>query len=643
MFIKRLLLLFSGLLFLNNLSAQLCQGSLGDPVVNITFGAGSNPGAPLSSASNNYQFISTVCPNDGFYTIANSTSDCFGGTWLNLPEDHTPGDVNGYMMIVNATVAPGVFYVQTVDGLCGGTTYEFAAWLSNIIGPTACFGRANKPNITFNIETTTGEILQTYTTGDIADHNSPVWEQYGLFFTTLPNTSSVIIRMTNNAPGGCGNDVALDDITFRPCGPKVSVMVNGAAVAGSIDVCTGNTTGYNFTSNILSGYTNTFYQWQKSTDSLTWTDLSGATKPTYSTPAIVTPGKYFYRLAVAAGSNISLSSCRIASDVVTINVHPLPAPKASYDGGCEGDSLRLKAAGDGDFVWTGPGNFMSNTQSPVITNAVISNSGKYYVSVVSPYGCTNKDSTTVAINIKPQVEAGENVAICEGNGTILRGSGVNAMSYSWTPAVGLSNSSIANPSASPTQTTLYTLTAINGSCKASDSVLISVSKNPTANAGPDKAFVQGQFATLNGEAGGTNISYFWTPDVHISSDTVLNPQVSPPYDTAYTLHVVSHDGCLEATDKASIRYFRDVYIPNAFTPNNDGVNDTWNIPMMPAFPLVEVSVYNRYGQLVFFNKGYTKQWDGTFKGVAQSSGVYCYIIDLKNGFRKLSGIVVLIR
>jgi len=211
------------------------------------------------------------------------------------------------------------------------------------------------------------------------------------------------------------------------------------------------------------------------------------------------------------------------------------------------------------------------------------------------------------------------------------------------PVRGLSSSSIPTPSASPAQTTLYVLTVNNGVCKALDSVLVIVAKKPFANAGPDKAILQGQFVTLNGEASGTNISYLWTPSLYISSDTVLNPQVSPPYDTAYTLHVISNSGCGEATDKVLVRYYKDIYIPNAFTPNNDGSNDFWNLPVLPAFALAEVSVYNRYGQLVFFNKGYTKQWDGTFKGIPQPAGVYCYVIDLKNGFKKFSGTVVLIR
>jgi hypothetical protein len=92
--------------------------------------------------------------------------------------------------------------------------------------PTSCNSNPILPKLVFNIETTTGTVLGTYSTGNIASPGTPTWKQYGLFFTTPLNTNTVIIRITNTAPGGCGNDLALDDITFRPCGPTVTAAVS---------------------------------------------------------------------------------------------------------------------------------------------------------------------------------------------------------------------------------------------------------------------------------------------------------------------------------------------------------------------------------------------------------------------------------
>src|SRR5689334_5692514 len=99
-------------LFLFSGKAQLCSGSLGDPIVNITFGAGPNPGAPLSSAATNYLYTATDCPNDGSYTVRNSTANCFSNSWHTLTSDHT-GNPNGYFMVVNASYQPSSFYVDT--------------------------------------------------------------------------------------------------------------------------------------------------------------------------------------------------------------------------------------------------------------------------------------------------------------------------------------------------------------------------------------------------------------------------------------------------------------------------------------------------------------------------------------------------
>jgi hypothetical protein len=162
-------------------NAQTCQGSLGDPIVNFNFGAGANPGSPLPATS--YNYFASDCPTDGSYTIRTNTNSCFANTWHSVTGDHT-GNANGYFMLINASVASSAFYVDTVRGLCPNTTYEFAAWIMNVIKPTACNGNANQPNITFSIEQTNGTVIQTSVTGNIPPTNAPIWTRRQTFFTT---------------------------------------------------------------------------------------------------------------------------------------------------------------------------------------------------------------------------------------------------------------------------------------------------------------------------------------------------------------------------------------------------------------------------------------------------------------------------
>ena len=84
-------------------------------------------------------------------------------------------------------------------------------------------------------------------------------------------------------------------------------------------------------------------------------------------------------------------------------------------------------------------------------------------------------------------------------------------------------------------------------------------------------------------------------------------------------------------------------IPTGFTPGNAGKNDTWLVPALSAFPNFTLSVYNRYGQVVFQAKNENQPWDGKYKGELQPTGVYVYIIDLKNGLPLLKGTITIIR
>src|SRR4051812_7810778 len=111
--------------------------------------------------------------------------------------------------------------------------YEFTgSWIFLFsFGPT--------PNITFSIENIDGSVIATYNTGDIKAIYFEQWQQFGFFFTNS-NNSDIVLRLTNNGPGGCGNDLALDDITFRPCGPNVAAFVKGYNDSTDITVCQDN-------------------------------------------------------------------------------------------------------------------------------------------------------------------------------------------------------------------------------------------------------------------------------------------------------------------------------------------------------------------------------------------------------------------
>ncbi len=627
----------------NNSSAQLCQGSLGDAVVNIDFGSGSNPGSPLAASTTSYTFFSNDCPNDGFYTVRNSTANCFDNSWHMLNQDHT-GNGNGYFMLVNASFQPGDFYVTTVPGLCANTTYEFAAWIINVLKTDACAGAGIKPNLTFLIETTAGTLLQEYNTGDIAGNNTPAWQQYGFFFKTPVNTTDVVVRIRNNAPGGCGNDLALDDITFRPCGPEVTVKLNGIDSSNEINICTGDTGTYILQGEILNQeYTNPAYQWEISTDSSAWTNIAGANSATLSFTA-TTAGTYYYRMAVAEAENINSSSCRVVSNTIVFNINTQPVISlTSNSPTCTGKTLLINATGGSGYKWEGPNNYSSSDSIVNIPDVSIAAAGVYYVIVTSEKGCISFDSLIVDINPSPTAIATNDTAMCEGESVLLNAGGADI--YTWQPPAGLSATNIPNPIATPTDSASYTVTVTNTyGCSDSATTVIDVYKKPVANAGPDKAILEGGEVVLEGNASGTLLNYSWVPVIFINGENTLQPVVNPPYDTTYTLRVESTVGCGIATDEVFVKVYKKVNVPNAFSPNNDGINDVWRIEELTAYPDADIIVFNRYGQAIFYEKGYSKPWDGTYNDKPLPFGTYYYVIDLKaDVLPKLNGWVMILR
>jgi gliding motility-associated-like protein len=631
------------LLNVNDAVAQLCQGSLGDPIVDITFGAGNNPGASLSAATTAYGYVLNDCPTDGFYTVRNNTSNCFSSSWHSLAIDHT-GNTDGYFMLVNASIQPSAFYIDTVKGLCSNTTFEFAAWIVNVLKPFACDGSGIQPNLTFTIEKTDGTLLQTYNTGFIPGQSSPQWKQFGFFFTTPVGISDVVLRIFNNSQGGCGNDLALDDITFRPCGPLITTSVDGYT-SDSIFYCEAAVRSFTLRAVASSGFSNPLYQWQQSTDGINWTDIAGANSIicTINFPAIIT-GQYKYRLAAAEQENFNSAQCRVVSKVITIikGINPVTTVQITSPA-CEGGPVIFTATGGTKYNWyTGDGG-LNVTENPFTIPVIdFSLSGKIYARVENAEGCFHTDSAMLQVLPKPTASVSfDNATICTGRNIQLGAGG--GISYKWAPVNGLSQTDIADPIASPVSSTVFVVTVTgSNTCTDTASVKIEVSENIKADAGADKIIIKGETVQLINTTG--QGIYSWSPNTYLDNATTKEPYASPVEDIDYVLTVTSVAGCNTDMDTVNVIVFNDIYVPNAFSPDGNGTNDTWNIPALAAFPNFELYVYNRIGGLVYQCKNNFIPWDGYYKGEPLESGAYVYFIKLNNGKKRiLKGSLMLIR
>ena len=267
--------------------------------------------------------------------------------------------------------------------------------------------------------------------------------------------------------------------------------------------------------------------------------------------------------------------------------------------------------------------------------------------VYSGINCVHEFSRTITINASPSIQFDAMNGVCEeipafqilaareiygfaGTGTFF-GDGIIA-------ANGIFNPSMARPGL---HTLRYSFNATNG-CNAYADQDIRVYPTPLADAGPDRTVLEGGSGVLLGVGTGNNITYLWTPATGVTNTKVARPQISPSDDTYYTLLVTSADGC-HSSDEVFVKVLKEPKVPNAFTPNGDGINDTWVIQFLDTYPGCTVDVFNRYGAKVFSSTGYGRAWDGTMKGTPLPVGTYYWIINPKNGRKQMNGSVTIIR
>ncbi len=164
------------------------------------------------------------------------------------------------------------------------------------------------------------------------------------------------------------------------------------------------------------------------------------------------------------------------------------------------------------------------------------------------------------------------------------------------------------------------------------------------DAGPNQLIEEGQVTSLNGSTDAQG--YYWTPKIGLEDEYLLTTPAAPRQTITYFL-VGTKSGCT-LSDLVTIKVKRKELIPvNSFTPNADGINDTWEIPFLEEFPNCSVKIMNRWGHTVFETTGYNykKFWDGSINGTPVDEGVLYYIINLRDPFysEPLKGTLTIVR
>jgi gliding motility-associated-like protein len=305
-------------------------------------------------------------------------------------------------------------------------------------------------------------------------------------------------------------------------------------------------------------------------------------------------------------------------------------------------------------IWYGTEDYSEG--NPGDANAYIDNScgapdgGGGFNRVITIPGCGGQFTTvwnycgTLSSAPPPSLTISSNSQICLGGSVQL--SATSDGNVEWSPSTGLSCTHCDNPVAKPAATTLYQAKSTMGNCSAIDSVLVAV--NPSnVNAGADQHITPGSSTQLSATGSST---YNWQPTAGLSCSNCSSPIASPAITTSYVVSGASANGC-NSSDTVIVFVSKspcgDIFVPNAFTPNGDGVNDKFGaVSSSGLYPSSSMfRIYNRWGEVIFETKDLNHKWDGKIHGATQATGNYVYFLSFNcNGkTTEMKGMVMLVR
>ena len=328
------------------------------------------------------------------------------------------------------------------------------------------------------------------------------------------------------------------------------------------------------------------------------------------------PGTYNINLVVDEGLPSQANVCKqivvIGQPVIVI----IPTNPTTI---CSGDQVTLTASGATSYSWSnGSGTTKSITVKPT--------SATTYTVTGNIAGCKGTAVKTITVNPDPTVSISTSVnPICAGTSTTLTASG--ASSYLWG-----NNMGTANPiSVIPGSKTTYTVTGTSAGCSGTANATVAVSAIPTASSS-----ISNGLLTINAVNG--------TPPYQYSingTDFQLSESFTGLQESQYTIYIKDLNNCI--TSITATNGDANITIPNFFTPNNDGVHDTWEIKGIDTYPDAIIQVFDRFGKLLINYKGSDTGWNGTSKNAPLPSDDYWYVVKLKNNINVLKGHVTIKR
>ena len=427
------------------------------------------------------------------------------------------------------------------------------------------------------------------------------------------STGNYISSLKVTTQAGCTDTIQNPTPIKIVASPKISISSNnGVCIPATIT----------FSAQILVPDSSSF-KWN-------WNFGNGKTSSQQNPPSQFYLGAGTFNVTAIATNS---SGCKDSATKI-IQTYPLPPIKANADSiVCLGQTINLKATGAASYTWfPSTGLSCTNCASPI---AKPDSNIQYTVKGISVNGCVAWDTILLSVRLPFKMQVSNGDTLCKGRSAPLFATG--ATFYSWSPAAGLNNASIANPIATPLSTTNYKVVGVDdkGCFKDSAFVPIKVFPLPTVDAGSDKTINVGQTLDLDPILSTDVINTVWTPTSGIFRNRYPAITVKPPQTTEYTVEVTNDGGC-KARDKVTVYVLcnnANIFIPNTFSPNNDGVNDIFYPRGTGVFNIKNFRIFSRWGEVLYEKANFNANdasagWDGTYKGKKMNPDVFVYIIDI---------------
>ncbi|RZK80753.1 MAG: PKD domain-containing protein [Pedobacter sp.] len=260
--------------------------------------------------------------------------------------------------------------------------------------------------------------------------------------------------------------------------------------------------------------------------------------------------------------------------------------------------------------------------------------------------CFSESIKTITVKPSPNVVFSAVPPMCLNSGIVditqaRETLGVNGTGVLTGPGVGSDGKFNPLVAGLGVHTLTYTFSGQN-LCSESKTQIVTVNPVPSVVLSSEIFILIGGEKQVDAIATGTGLTYKWSPSIGLSRDDILNPIIQGDDDREYTLTVTSSQGC-STSQKVKVNILRAVEPNSAFSPNGDGINDTWSIKYIDSYPNVSVEIFNRYGQRIFYSEGYRTPFDGNFNNEALPVGTYYYIINPKIGRKNVTGALTIVR